>query len=44
MLHGLDVVETETPTVPVEDTAGPLERNDGRFWLAKADRIATVRE
>jgi TRAP-type C4-dicarboxylate transport system permease small subunit len=26
MLHGLDAVETETPTVPAEDAAGPLAR------------------
>src|SRR5450432_358810 len=26
MLHGLDAVETEPPTVPAEDAAGPLAR------------------
>jgi TRAP-type C4-dicarboxylate transport system permease small subunit len=26
LLHGLDAVETETPTAPLEEAAGPLER------------------
>ena len=37
LLHGLDAVETETPTAPLAEAAGPLER-----MLARVNRVIVI--
>src|ERR1700732_2262215 len=37
LLHGLDAVETETPTAPLAETAGPLER-----VLARVNQVIVI--
>jgi TRAP-type C4-dicarboxylate transport system permease small subunit len=37
LLHGLDAVETETPTAPLAEAAGPLER-----MLARVNQVIVI--
>jgi TRAP-type C4-dicarboxylate transport system permease small subunit len=37
LLHGLDAVETETPTAPLAEAAGPLERG-----LARVNQVIVI--